>query len=211
VTALASDALGKFAGQSMVFPTAIRPHRNLGKGVVTEHAFSRHGSENPAMVGSLETRRHSPPIDLGVPSQRQLEQLSPFRLVEVAPSSVARTQNPVHRNLDTVDRLSLIIELPAAKEEPVLGLRNPVVALRGPVKEHLSEVLDLRSLARRGKRSGHPHMLKGVELLLMASPTREIRKVALSRTDRCFDTKPTQGVQFLDWRRRAGATQKAAQ
>ena len=172
-------------GKCLYGPVSVASRRHLREGVVAEHAHGSYLPVDTRLIGSLEAGRHSPPLVLRVPADREHEHLSPFRLIQVAARAVSRTYDPGDGNLDFVDNATVLVALKAAKYQVLAALENLVVTLQWFVIVLTPEVFYRCCGARSLERLRHPDALVTLVLFHVAPATDRIvdvtRRGALGR------------------------------
>ena len=84
VTTLTPHAFGQRRWKHMGLTVTIAPQRDVGIGVVTEHAGARDPARNAVVICVVVSRRHAPRLLLRVPHHGQLKQFANFGLIEIA-------------------------------------------------------------------------------------------------------------------------------
>ncbi len=160
VAALATDALGQPLRVDVRLRVFIAAERHVWIGVVAEHAFPSHLPCNPMVTRQLEARGHGPRFGLRVPRERQLIELADLGLIEVGPRMFARTEDPVHLDLEEVDLDPLLVQLVASEEIASIVKPHLVVSLQRLVVDGSAvEVLDQLFARRAKERLRHGHVL----------------------------------------------------
>ena len=108
----------------------IAAFRDVGIGVVAEHALATHPPQEAEVVGAVEARRHAPALILGVPGDGKLVELPPGGAEEIGARGVAGAQDPVDLLLDDVDRLAVGGELVALHHQAAVAADHLVVPAR---------------------------------------------------------------------------------
>jgi hypothetical protein len=117
VASLAVDSFGQVAKENRVAAGRFVPNGYSRNSVMAKDTLVRYEAAGPGMSG-IGTRRHRPgsagqPGTLRIPAERQLNERSSGRAMQVGPRMVARPQDVIHFHLFDIRVLSRKTDLPA--------------------------------------------------------------------------------------------------